>query len=97
MQNRLVSANIYYGEHERLPYEDSMKVAFRATIGDVTPIFILIQLPQLCEPIQHTYLVVAWSGHRSCFQWTDPLGCWWKSAAAVTELRNLSPGCKDIL
>ena len=56
MQNRLVSENIYRGENQRLPDKDTMKVAFRAAIGDVTPVFIFLQLPQPCEPIQHTYL-----------------------------------------
>lgn len=56
MQNRIGVKNMHSGEYQRLPDEDAVKVAFCAAIGDVAPVFIFLQLPQPCEPIQHTYL-----------------------------------------
>lgn len=34
-------------------YEDTVQVAFRAAVSDVAPVLVVLNLPQLGEPIQH--------------------------------------------
>mmetsp|Transcript_1414 Transcript_1414/g.4224 ORF Transcript_1414/g.4224 Transcript_1414/m.4224 type:complete len:277 (+) Transcript_1414:904-1734(+) len=40
-------------------YEDTVQVAFRAAVSDVAPVLVVLNLPQLGEPIQHPDLELA--------------------------------------
>ena len=47
---------------EVLPaHEDAMEVAFCAAVGDVTPVVILVDLPQSGEPLQDPHLCSQWN------------------------------------
>ncbi|THU53898.1 hypothetical protein C4D60_Mb10t19230 [Musa balbisiana] len=37
------------------PHKNAVKVSFGAAVGDVAPVFVLLQLPEASEPVQHAH------------------------------------------